>query len=95
MHWRTSGAIAADSSGRSANVRSAGTIESSLVSGTIVMSCRSDVDNQAPSLDSGSANTITPSAQLQSHECSASGRTTTHLKFQPLERLDRLAVLTP
>ena len=40
------------------------------------MSCRSDVDNQAPSLDSGSTNTITPSAPLQSNECSASGRTT-------------------
>ena len=40
------------------------------------MSCRSDVDNQAPSLDSGSTNTITPKAPLQSKECSASGRTT-------------------
>jgi len=42
----------------------------------MVMSCRSEVHSQAPSLDSGSTNSITPIAPLQSNECSTSGRTT-------------------
>ena len=50
------------------------------------MSCRRDADNQAPSLDSGSTKTITPSAPLQSKECSASARTT-------MPRLSRHAVV--
>jgi len=46
------------------------------------------VRKPAPSLDSGSTNTITPIAPLQSNECSASGRTM-------MPRLSRHALFGP